>query len=165
MIRKCVECGKEFKCSPSDKTITCSKECRGIRRSRLLTGKKHSIETKAKKSAAAKKRDNSANLSRGTEVAKRSPKAGRFETNSSAKRWIIISPDNVVYKCTNLREFIRRHGELFCINGDDDKQVDRIESNFIVLKGGVKKGTRETCNGGWRIRLGYDDKCNFERKS
>lgn len=163
MIRKCVECGKEFKCSPSDKTVTCSAECRGKRRSRLLRGKTDTDAVRAKKSKAALSRENYDNLRGGTAAAMKSEKAGRFVTNSSARRWELISPDNVVYKCTNLKEFIRENAVMFGINGANDKEVNRIRCGFTQLKNGMKKGLRETCNGGWRMRLIYDDKKNCER--
>ena len=167
MMRKCAECGKEFKCSPSDKTVTCSSECSRKRRSRLLSGHKNSEETKAKISKAALKqyRDMSAIQGKGTEAAMRSPKAGRFVTNSSAKRWILQAPDGTRYHCTNLRHFIRENGYLFGIDGADDKQVDRIYSGFAVLKRGQKAQTRLSCNGGWSLRLysNDEDKKNCER--
>ncbi len=166
MIRKCAECGKEFTCRPSDKTVTCSRECRCKRRSRLLSGHKNSDETRSKISNAAKKqnRDMGAIQGKGTEAAMRSPKAGRFVTNSSAKRWILQAPDGTRYKCTNLMEFIRKNGRLFGINGDNDKEVRRIYAGFSALKKGQKAQTRLSCNGGWSLRLHPDDdKKNCER--
>lgn len=164
MIRKCLVCGADFKCSPSDKTVTCSAECKGIRRSQLLKGKKQSDETRLKKSTAARNRDNYDNLKGGTAAAMESPKAGRFVTNSSAKRWILQSPDGTIYRCTNLSEFIRKNGKLFGINGSNDKEVERIRTGFTILKRGQKNQTRMTCNGGWSLRLHPDDdKKNCER--
>ena len=164
MIRKCLVCGAEFKCAPSDKTATCSPECRGIRRSQLLKGKKQSGETRLKKSLVAQSRESYENLKGGTAAAMKSPKAGRFVTNSSAKRWILQAPDGTRYKCTNLKEFIRKNCHLFGINGEDDKAVNRIYYGFVVFKRGQKNQTRLSCNGGWSLRLHPDDdKKNCER--
>ena len=163
----CPECGKRFPCPPSDKTVTCSKECKSIRRSRLLKGHSMSDEVCAKISATAKTQDRSKTLCKGTPAAMQSPKAGRLATNSSAKHWTLISPDGVMYKCSNLSEFVRNNGDLFGIRGDDDKAVQRICTGFIVYKRGLRKGTRAYCNGGWKILLQpeEEDVKNCERKS
>lgn len=150
MKRLCTECGKPFKCSPSDKTVTCSKECSKARRSRLLTGHAVTQQTRQKIGAKARTQEREA-LQHGTDAAKRSPKGGRFTTNSSAKSWTLVSPSGMQYKCTNLTEFIRSNADLFGIQSDDDIAVNRIEHSFIQLKKGLKKGTRISCCKGWKI--------------
>lgn len=163
----CTECGKKFACSPSDKTVTCSKECKSIRRSRLLKGHSMSDEACSKISASAKTQDRSENLSKGTPAAMQSPKAGRFTTNSSAKHWTLISPDGTMYKCSNLSEFVRTHSDLFGIHSDDDKSVHRICTGFIVYKRGLRKGKRAYCNDGWKLLLQpeADDIKNCQRET
>lgn len=163
----CLECGKRFPCPPSDKTVTCSKECQSIRRSRLLKGHAMPGEVRAKISATAKKQDRAKSLSRGTPAAMQSPKAGRFVTNSSAKHWTLIAPDGMMHKCSNLAEFVRQHADLFGIESDDDKAVHRICTGFIVYKRGLRKGTRAYCNGGWKLLLQpeVDDVKNCKRET
>lgn len=39
ITRNCVVCGKSFECYPSDKQVTCSKDCRRERQRRIQTGK------------------------------------------------------------------------------------------------------------------------------
>ena len=150
MIRYCTECGQPFKCSPSNKTVTCGKPCSKTRRSRLLTGHTVSQQTRQKIAVKASSQIRPA-LHSGTAAAQRSPKAGRFETNSSAKSWTLISPSGMQYKCTNLNMFIRCHSDLFGIRADDDAAVSRIAHCFIELKKGLKNGTRSTCCKGWRM--------------
>ena len=163
----CTECGKQFPCSPSDKTVTCSPKCKSIRRSRLLKGHSMSDDACAKISAKAKTQNRSSNLSKGTPAALQSPKAGRFTTNSSAKHWTLLSPDGMMYKCSNLSEFIRVHADLFGIRSDDDVAVHRIFASFAQLKIGLRKGTRSYCNEGWKLLLQSeeDDIKNCERKT
>lgn len=48
-------------------------------------------------------------------VPKASPVNGKVESNMRAKRWYLLSPDNVVYECINLRHFIREHENLFAV--------------------------------------------------
>lgn len=161
MIRKCTECGAEFKCSPTDKKLTCSPECRSKRRSRLLQNHAVSDEAKAKIARKAKTQDRMQALSKGTDAAKASPKAGRFTTNSSAKGWTLLSPDGARYRCTNLMQFIRDHSEDFGIAADDDASVHRIHSSFRNVKRKMKHGNGCTVYG-WEL-LDWDDRKNCEK--
>ena len=161
MIRYCTECGAAFKCSPSDKTVTCSPVCSSKRRSKLLTGKKRPGDVTAKIAAAAKSQDRSDILSRGTAAAQASPKAGRFTTNSSAKGWTLISPEGVMHKCTNLMQFIREHAADFGIAVDDDAAAKRIHSGFRVVKQKMKHGSGCTIYG-WTL-VEWDDRKNCEK--
>lgn len=164
MIRKCAVCGAEFKCSPTDKILTCSKKCSSIRRSTLLKGRSRTAQEIARISAAAKKRGYTENLRQGTPAAQKSPKGGRFATNSSARDWVLISPDGMQYKCTNLLEFIRQNGALFGINGGNDEEAEKIYTCFTALKSGIKAGkSRSTCCGGWKIQFKFHDKKNCEK--
>ena len=161
MIRNCTECGAEFKCSPTDKKLTCSAECRSKRRSKLLQNHHVSDETKLKIAKKAKVQDRSESLSKGTKAAKESPKAGRFVTNSSAKDWVLLSPDGVRYRCTNLMQFIRDHAADFGIAADDDTSVRRIHGCFRNVKQMMKNGTGCTIYG-WEL-IEWDDRKNCEK--
>lgn len=161
MIRKCLECGKEFICSPTDKIVTCSKECSRKRRSRLLTGHRHNEETVQKMSKSAQGRDMSTVQKKGTEAAKKSPKAGRFETNSSAKRWVLLSPEKQIYECINLAEFVRKNSELFDIQ-PTDKEVSRVCHGFFTIKKNIKRKVGPVTYKGWTL-LNWSDEINKNR--
>lgn len=161
MVRKCLECGKEFVCSPTDKIVTCSKECSRKRRSRLLTGRKHSEETARKISESAKGRDMTALQVKGTEAAKKSPKSGRFETNSSAKRWVLLSPDKRIYECVNLAEFVRKNPNLFGAE-PNDKEVSRICHGFFNIKKNLIRKVGTVTYKGWTL-LNWSDEINKNR--
>lgn len=161
MIRKCTECGAEFKCSPTDKTVTCSTECHSKRRSRLLKGRKRTEEERKALSMATAGRDMSHIQKFGTEAAKASPKAGRFVTNSSAKGWVLLSPDGIRYRCTNLMQFIREHAADFGIAADDDISVKRIHRGFRTVKQLMKRGGGCSIYG-WEL-IEWDDRKNCEK--
>ena len=150
MIKKCKVCGREFNSPPSADKVTCSAECRRKRRSRLLKGHKVSTEAKKKISAAAKKQDRSENLKKGTPAAAQSPKAGRCETNSSAKDWIIMSPDGELYHVLNLKNWVRQHLDEF---GQDltDGDADRISNGFRVIKNNMLHGRSAVTYKGWSV--------------
>lgn len=134
MIKICVVCGKEFKCSPSDKKVTCSKECSRINKSRTHQGKRNiwSEENKEK----LRQKGKTENLKKGTEAARRSPKSGRFETNVSAKIWKLTSPEGKVYIVKNLSNWARTNCSLF--------GLDENEANAQKIVGGLKHAKRGT---------------------
>lgn len=107
----CAVCGRRFASPPSDKTVTCSRECSSIHRSRTHKGKRNqwSDESRAKLRAAGQ----TANLKLGTPAAKMSPISGAVETNRNAKHWVLKSPENMLYEFDNLALFIRQHPEFF----------------------------------------------------
>lgn len=157
MIKKCMVCGKEFKSSPSDKKITCSRECLKVRRKQINLGKKMSDESVAKMSTHAKSLGQTENLKKGTSAAKESPKSGRFETNINAKDWILISPTGKRYECHSLNNFIRKNSQLFGIDGSDN-EVNRIASGFRVIKRNIKKNRRGITYLGWTVEIPDNEK-------
>ena len=150
MIRHCIICGKEFKCSPSDKKITCSNECRRKRISDIAKGKPHPWSDDAKKRLS--KKGQTENLKLGTEQAKKSLKAGRFETNVNAKDWHLISPSGKHYKFHSLNFWLRENcEELFgCL--PDSKQFKNTRSGLAGAKRAMLGGTY-TCTTykGWQV--------------
>lgn len=150
MIKKCIVCGRGFKASPSDNVVTCSSQCRSKRRSQLLKGHEVSDKTKAKISKAAKERGHTENLSKGTPAAMKSPKGGRFETNSSAKDWTIMSPEGEIYNIINLKHWIRQNQEKF---GDDlcEADINRISSGLRVVAKNTRTGKGCTTYKGWSV--------------
>ncbi len=152
MIKKCLVCGKEFQASPSDKIVTCSKECLKIRRSQISRGKKMSETAVERMSARAKSRGFTDNLKKGTQAAMASPKAGRFDTNINAKDWILISPFGETYKCHSLTNFIRKNPQLFDIDGSDE-EVNRVAAGIRTIKGNMKHNRRGHSYHGWTLEL------------
>lgn len=150
MLKKCLVCGREFNSPPSADVVTCSAECKKNRRSQLLRGHEVTSDTRKKISMAAKEQDRSKNLSKGTPAAMVSPKAGRFETNSSAKDWTILSPDGKIYNFVNLRNWIRQNLDKFG-NHLSERDVDRINSGFRVAKRNMLRGTSTTTYKGWSV--------------
>ena len=118
MMRKCIVCGRDFKCSPSDKTVTCSKECSRIHKSRTHMGKKNiwSDESREK----LKKLGQTENLKKGTV--------------SQEKIWILTSPEKKQYICKNLRAWAREHCSLF--------GLDISEENAQKIAGGLSQAKR-----------------------
>lgn len=70
-----------------------------------------------------------------TKSAQKSPIAGRSESNIHAKEWVLASPDNKIYRITNLHHFIRNNPHLF-----NDKDV------VWKRKGGKRGSGGEYCN-------------------
>ena len=97
MIRTCVVCGKEFKCSPSDKIVTCSKECSRINKSYTHKGKSNKWSEESKEKLRHKGR--TANLEKGTEA--------------NTKIWKLTSPEGRIYICKNLALWCRNNSILF----------------------------------------------------
>ena len=70
-----------------------------------------------------------------TEAARKSPLAGKSESNIHAKEWVLIAPDGQVYRVRNLYNFVRENTHLFA-------PVDTIWK-----RRGGKRGTGgEYCN-------------------
>ena len=166
MIRKCLECGTEFTCSPSDKIVTCSKECSRKRRSKMISNRKISAETRKKISESAKKRDMSDVQPKGTAAAQKSPKAGRFESNSSAKKWVLLSPDKRVYECVNLREWVRKNAaELFGVEPTDEN-IYRVCNGFSAIKRNMKRKIGSITYKNWTLLNWSDEKnCDINKKT
>lgn len=159
--KKCVICGNEFECPPSDKTVTCSIECRRIRASRASKGRKMSDKAKEKMSAAQKGK-HSFLPAIGTEAAKNSPKGGRFETNKSAIDWHLVSPEGKHYRFHSLNFWLRNNcRELFGCE-PDSAEYKRVASGFSTAKravlGKVKPPQRPCCTyKGWQVIPTNDD--------
>lgn len=64
-------------------------------------------------SAAARAAKRTGNLLKGAPTARVSPRAGPYESNVNAKRWVVISPDGEVYRIKNLRLWCETSAELF----------------------------------------------------
>lgn len=161
MIKKCVICGREFLSPPSSKKVTCSPACRSERAHRRA-GYKLSREARANISSGAKKRGvpKEIQIAR-TTAAQASPKAGRFETNSSAKSWVLISPEGDRYEVINLLLWIRENIELF--DGDNSEEnAKRIAGGLRVIAKNIRDNRRGQTYKGW-IVAEHDMRKNCEK--
>lgn len=162
MIKKCAICGREFNAPPTSKKITCSKICSAKRKSISHKDKKRNDETKEKMRVAAIGRDMSVLREKGTEAAKKSLKGGRFETNSSAKYWVLLSPDKEIFYVTNLKNWLRENALKFDVK-PTEKNVDRLAHGFFTVKRNIKKKEGTITYKGWTL-LNWSEEKNCEKK-
>ena len=150
MIRECVVCGKGFKCSPSDKTVTCSKECSRINKPRTHKGKSNQWSEESRRRLS--ERGKTANLKKGTEAALKSPRAGRYETNINAKEWHIVSPEGKHFRFKNLCNWARNNCGLFGMDATEESAV-RIEKGLQHAKAGElgKEYANTNMYKGWKV--------------
>lgn len=160
--KKCVICGKEFPCSPSNKTVTCSPECRSERARRAASRKRSESERKSLSEAAKKRGVSKITQEKGTEAAMKSPKGGRFETNSSAKSYTIMSPEGQEYTVTNLMNWIRENIHLFG-EENSDEAVNRVAHGFYTVTRNTRLNKRGQRYKGW-IVVEHDERKNVEKK-
>lgn len=156
----CVVCGKIFECPPSDKTVTCSDECRRINARNRRSGKKLPEETRKKISESAKGRDMTGMQAAGTAAAQASPKSGRFETNVNAIDWHLISPEGKHYYFHSLSFWLRENGfELFGCE-PDSREFNNVRSGISNAKRAMLGKKYPCCTyKGWQvIPTEYDDK-------
>lgn len=115
-----------------------------------MKGKTHLWSDEAKKRLSQK--GQTENLKLGTEYAKKSAKAGRFETNINAKDWHLISPDGKHYRFHSLNFWLRENcEELFgCL--PDSKQFKNTRSGLAGAKRAMLGGTyTSTTYKGWQV--------------
>ena len=146
----CVVCGRPFDCPPSDKTVTCSKECSRINKSQTHKGKSNRWSDDSRKKL--KDLGQTDNLRRGTDAAKKSFRSGRFETNINAIDWHLISPEGKHYHFHSLNFWLRENcRELFGIEPDSRE--------FLSARSGLSGAKRAMLGGrygcttykGWRV--------------
>lgn len=130
ITRKCVICGKPFDCYPSEKRVTCSKDCRRERQRRIVTARPVQWSAKARERASA--RGQTENLKLGCAAAQRSPVAGRFETNQEAKIWTLVDPAGNEIVVRNLLLWARENTALFG-KEPGDKSADQIAGGFRAI--------------------------------
>lgn len=126
----CPVCKKLFPDPPSNKSVTCSKSCSAKWRASLREGAPHPWSSDAKGRLSAK--GQTENLKLGTAAAKKSPIAGRFETNQEAKVWTLIDPSGRETTVTNLLLWAREHTELFN-KPPGDKSASQISHGFQAI--------------------------------
>lgn len=157
MIRKCVICGKDFKCSPSDKTVTCSKECSRINKIQKHKGKRNEWSENSRENL--RKLGQTENLRKGTEAAKKSPNSGRFESNVNAIDWHLISPEGKHYYFHSLNFWLRRNClELFGVDPDSREFLNVRAGLSGAKRAMVGKNYGCTTYKGWQVIPTDNDK-------
>ena len=157
-IKVCLICGNIFECSPSNKTVTCSKKCSKKYASIRNTGRAFTEDTRKKLSKKARNRDLSELQSVGTKAAKLSPKAGRFLTNINAIDWHLISPCGKHYYIHSLNLWLRENGlELFGCK-PDSKEFINVRSGLSGAKRAMLGRQYSCCTyKGWQVIPTKDD--------
>lgn len=126
----CPVCKKLFPDPPSNNRVTCSKSCSAKWRASLREGAPHPWSPDAKGRLSVKGQTD--NLKLGTAAAKKSPVAGRFETNQEAKIWTLIDPSGRETTVKNLLLWAREHTELFD-KPPGDKSALQIAHGFQAI--------------------------------
>lgn len=152
-IKICVECGRPFECPASDKTVTCSPECRRLHARKRQTGKAQSKETRTRISKSSQGRDMSDIQMIGTDAAKKSPKSGRFETNVNAKDWHLVSPDGKHYYFHSLSHWLRENGKEMFGCDPDSREFNNVRSGLSAAKRAEQgTGSYRCCTyKGWKV--------------
>ncbi len=133
--RVCVICGERFPASPSSQNVTCSDACKRMYNSRNHKGMKHTEETRKKLSEYWRSSEYMKEVQRkATESAKKSPKAGKFETNVHAVDWHIVSPDGTHYQIHSLNNWLRENCREKFGCEPDSKQFSNVISGFSRAK-------------------------------
>ncbi len=128
--KKCIICGEDFADSKSNKVKTCGYECSIKYRQQLAA---QGVNDKA--------------LRKAQEAAKVSPLSGPFETNAIAKTWVIQAPDGRIYKCRNLKNWLREHEHL--LDGTVKQAWDGITKIKYGMQGKRKRPAKQWK--GWRL--------------
>lgn len=151
-IKICVECGRPFECPLSEKTVTCSTECRRIHAQKRQAGIIRSAETRRKISRATKGRDMSDLQAIAVEAAKVSPNSGRFETNTNAKDWHLVSPEGKHYRFRSLNFWLREHCREFFGCEPDSRGYINAGAGLRNAKRAMLGGKYPCCTyKGWRV--------------
>lgn len=130
--RVCVICGEEYHTSPSDKVYTCGKiQCK--KEYRKIVSYKMNAEGRLKKA---------------WEMIKESPTGGRFETNTHAKTWVIVSPDGTEYNICNMYLWCEQNESIL------PSPWKRFYFGIVDIKRSIK-GTKKKKNyqyKGWTLK-------------
>lgn len=129
----CAVCSETFDAPPSAKTVTCSKACSSVHRSRMHPGRRNVWGDTSKARRAAKV----------------SPRSGPFESNVNANIWTVISPAGDQYRVRNLRLWCEQHADLF--DGHPwSRAYAGLRQVALWLAGGTKRQVSQWR--GWTLR-------------
>lgn len=115
--KTCPICGRSFPCPPSDKTVTCGKDCSRIHRSRMHQGKSNIWSDEARKQLA--KKGQTDNLKLGTAA--------------GVKTWHLISPGGKHYRFKNLAHWAMENYTLFGFHHPND--AEKVRCGISNAKG------------------------------
>lgn len=146
-LKICTVCGKAFPCPPSDKTVTCGKECSKAHRSTSHKGKSNTWSNTSRKKLSERGQNN--NLQKGTAAALKSPKSGHFETNVNAKTWHLVSPEGKHFIFKNLNLWAENNYMLFGF--DSPLDVIKVSKGLSLAKRGAKGKIRVATYKDWRV--------------
>ncbi len=163
--KNCVVCGSSFESPPSDKTVTCSPDCRSIRARSALAqrravdpGVMRTTSESAKKRYIDPVRREAARLSAklASDAALLIPEGQRGPQNRTSKNWVLIDPDGNHIEVTNLQDWAREYYDFFEPDSDDiDASANRIRCGFQAIAcymRGVPSRTRPvTSYKGWGL--------------
>lgn len=154
----CVICGKEFECPPTNKVVTCSKECRSEYARVRSTGRKMPESAKKVLSEKHKGQNLDGIRDKAIEAIKKSPTMGRYVTNRNAMDWHLIAPDGTEYFFHSLNFWLRENcRELFDCE-PDSKGFLSVRSGLTNAKRAMmgKIQTTKTYKG-WKVLPTKDD--------
>lgn len=160
MLRKCVICGAEFRCSPSDNKVTCSPACRSKRAAlsatRVKTGTHWTDEQRARTRADTQRQAQIAKLQPiGTAAALAKPEGQRGIQNREAMLWILVDQSGNKHAVINLTDWCRQNQALFFPDAEaSDKVANRISSGFRAVATsmrGHRAGRPAYTYKGWRL--------------
>lgn len=118
--RKCAVCGVAFPCSPSSYNVTCSLACSKLHRATMESTVSNAvIMAKARRTSPILQPD---------------------EHHINAKSWVIRAPDGQVYRCRNLKHWLRNHSDM--LDGTVSQAWDGITKIKYSMQGKRKNPSR-----------------------
>ena len=128
----CVVCGKVFFKPPSADTVTCSRACS------IANRKRHA--------------QNPEQYEKMLESKAFLPIFQPDERHMNAKCWVIQAPDGHIYRCRNLKHWLRQHEDML------DGTVQQAWDGITKIKYSMQGKRRHPCYTwkGWKL-LSYDD--------
>jgi len=129
-VKSCIICGESFQAPPSSEKVTCSPSCSTENRRQIAAA---GINTPA--------------IQKAHEQLPHSPLTGQFETHMHAKTWVIQSPTGEVYRCRNLKLWLRENEDLL------DGTVKQAWDGFAKMKASQLGRRKRPLNQwkGWRL--------------
>ena len=128
--KTCVVCGKSFADPAANLTVTCSPACSHAHRQHLHKSGVYASATE--KMLAAKSA---------------SPILQPNENHINARSWIIQSPGGEIFKCRNLRHWLRQHESM--LDGTVQQAWDGISKIKYGMQGKRKNPNHQSK--GWRL--------------
>ena len=146
----CVVCGRLFDSPPSDKKVTCSKECSRIHKSRTHIGKSNTWSEESRKKLS--ERGMTENLKKGTEAIQRGERTGRFQSNKNAIDWHLISPNGKHYYFHSLNFWLRENCRALFGCEPDSREYNNIRSGLSGAKRAMLGGNYGSLTyKGWQV--------------